>query len=136
MQDADDITKVMKFLRCKECWEKLGREIKYCSRYEAFHVRHHLINIFDHSECQKSDWKPSHKAICGKPYKVVAASDSVLAPSYFTPIVGPAVAGFERSTALSYLISQICLRPSADYLIKPTLESEIAIDFGEPEVKK
>ncbi|KAJ7127681.1 hypothetical protein C8R44DRAFT_733119 [Mycena epipterygia] len=125
MHGAVDVTKEMKFQRCRECWEKLGREIKYCSR-----------------ECQKSDWKPNHKAICGKPFdfdmvdKIAAASDSAPVPTCFTPVVGPAVAGFKRSTGLSYIISRTCLRPLADYLIMPTLETEIAVDFLDAEVKK
>lgn len=44
-------------------------------------------------------------------------------------VVGPAVAGFTRSTALSYLISQLCLRPEADYLIMPTPTTDQVIDF-------
>ncbi|KAJ7455779.1 hypothetical protein FB451DRAFT_1277414 [Mycena latifolia] len=122
MYQVVDIPKEQQFLRCGPCWKMLQREVKYCSR-----------------ECQKEDWKPNHKAICGKPLdfdtmtKIAAPATSP--PSRFTPVVGPAVAGFTRSTALSYLISQLCLRPEADYLIMPTPRTEEIIDFVDPQAK-
>ncbi|KAJ7861664.1 hypothetical protein B0H14DRAFT_3616437 [Mycena olivaceomarginata] len=40
----------VKFSRCKSCFEKMQRQVLYCS-----------------GACQKADWKLRHKAICGKP---------------------------------------------------------------------
>ncbi|KAJ6524852.1 hypothetical protein DFH09DRAFT_1189079 [Mycena vulgaris] len=123
MYDAVDIPKERKFLRCKECWVTFKREIKYCSR-----------------ECQKADWKPNHKAICGKPLDFDTV-DKIAAPakpppSRFTPVVGPAISGFTRATALTYIVSQICLRqPEADYLIMPTPHTESVVDFVDAEAK-
>ncbi|KAJ7708509.1 hypothetical protein B0H16DRAFT_1632591 [Mycena metata] len=113
MYRAVDIPKEQKFLRCGPCWKTLLREVKYCSR-----------------ECQKEDWKPNHKAICGKPLDFdTMAKIATPATSPPSSVVGPAVAGFTRSTALSYLISQLCLRPEADYLIMPTPTTDQVIDF-------
>ncbi|KAJ7141752.1 hypothetical protein C8R43DRAFT_587587 [Mycena crocata] len=122
MYDPAEIPKEKKFLRCKECWDMFAREVKYCSQ-----------------ECQKADWKPNHKAICGKPldFDTVAkiAAPAAPAPTRFTRVVGPAKPGFTRSTALSYIVSQLCLRPEADYLIMPTPLSETVVDFVDPEAK-
>ncbi|KAJ7455747.1 hypothetical protein FB451DRAFT_1564787 [Mycena latifolia] len=122
MYRAVDLPKEQQFLRCGQCWNTLQREVKYCSR-----------------ECQKEDWKPNHKAICGKPldFETMAkiAAPATPPPSRFTPVVGPAVVGFIRSTALSYLISQLGLRPEADYLIMPTPTIEQVIDFVDAEAK-
>ncbi|KAJ7018249.1 hypothetical protein C8F04DRAFT_1328447 [Mycena alexandri] len=88
------------------------------------------------AECQKEDWKPNHKAICGKPLDFdMMAKIATPATSPPSSVVGPAVAGFTRSTALSYLISQLCLRPEADYLIMPTPTTDQVIDFVDAEAK-
>ncbi|KAJ6533365.1 hypothetical protein B0H10DRAFT_2204737 [Mycena sp. CBHHK59/15] len=119
MHRNDDIPKEKQFLRCKECWTKLHREVKYCSR-----------------ECQKLDWKAGHKTVCGKPFdfdtvdKMAAPAAPV--PSRFTPVIGPAISGFKRSAALSYIVSALSLQPHADYLIMTT---ESMIDFVDDEAK-
>ncbi|KAJ7187135.1 hypothetical protein C8R46DRAFT_1058991 [Mycena filopes] len=118
-----DIPKSQKFLRCKPCWAMFAREIQYCDL-----------------QCQKADWKSNHKAICGKPldFETVAriAAPAAQAPSRFFRVVGPAKDGFTRSTALTYVISQLCLRPESDYLIT-TLNpyTETVVDFVNAEVK-
>ncbi|KAJ7633200.1 hypothetical protein FB45DRAFT_1148774, partial [Roridomyces roridus] len=38
-----------KYPRCRRCWDKMQREVLYCS-----------------SECQKIDWKAGHKKECGR----------------------------------------------------------------------
>ncbi|KAJ7455734.1 hypothetical protein FB451DRAFT_1277306 [Mycena latifolia] len=99
MDTAAEVPKDKQFLRCKQCWITFKREVKYCDR-----------------ECQKADWKPNHRAICGKPLNF----DTINEIARATPIsirFAPAAPGFTRSTALSYLISQLCHMPAADYMI-------------------
>ncbi|KAJ7283177.1 hypothetical protein C8J57DRAFT_1291666 [Mycena rebaudengoi] len=116
MHGNNDIPEEKQFLRCKDCWMKLQREVKYCDR-----------------ECQRLDWKPSHKAICGKPFDFntieTLATPAAAPPSRFSPIVGPATGGFVRSTALLYMISQLSLRPNADYLVMHAPTEDTEIDF-------
>ncbi|KAJ6617413.1 hypothetical protein B0H10DRAFT_2033296 [Mycena sp. CBHHK59/15] len=47
-----------RYMRCKPCMENVSRQIYYCSR-----------------QCQREDYKPRHKRICGKPLTV---KDSVM----------------------------------------------------------
>ncbi|KAJ6537513.1 hypothetical protein DFH09DRAFT_1400255 [Mycena vulgaris] len=84
-----------------------------------------------------ADWK-NHKGICGKPFNFDTvhkiAPPAAAAAAQVNPVVGPAIAGFSRSTALSYLLLSLAHRP-ADYLIMPGLETESLIDFIDTEAK-
>ncbi|KAJ7124011.1 hypothetical protein C8R43DRAFT_1111829 [Mycena crocata] len=52
----------IRFDQCKACSEKAQREVRYCS-----------------VECQRKDWKPRHKIMCGKPLDIATVSKSTLA---------------------------------------------------------
>ncbi|KAJ6594670.1 hypothetical protein B0H19DRAFT_67869 [Mycena capillaripes] len=138
LHDWTDIPKGKVFLRCKDCWEKQHREVKYCSR-----------------ECQKADWKPNHKAICGKPLDFNTAAGLATSSSSLiirrngvkltTPVIGPATPGFERSLNLSYHISELGVFRDSDYIFMPSPETiemdpEIVghyhIQFPDPEFKR
>ncbi|KAF7357992.1 MYND-type domain-containing protein [Mycena venus] len=129
-----DIPKGKVLLRCKDCWEKQHREVKYCSR-----------------ECQKADWKSAHKVVCGKPFDFdiaaeLATSSNPTLPVVranrikFTPVIGPAKAGFERSISLNNQISELGCFTNSDYILMPTPESVFNPDnhviFPNPELKK
>ncbi|KAK7002202.1 MYND-type domain-containing protein [Favolaschia claudopus] len=103
----------VKFPRCSRCFEKMNRQVLYCSR-----------------ECQVADWSAGHKTICGKPLNFDIASQPVehpvLGPSAPSPSrIGPPQNGFKRSLALSAQIAQLNLKPEVDYfLYTPTSNAE------------
>ncbi|KAJ7457888.1 hypothetical protein FB451DRAFT_590208 [Mycena latifolia] len=108
-----------KYPRCKKCWETMQREVLYCS-----------------VECQKADWKPNHKAICGKPLNFDAVANPVLArppSSLASSVIGPPVEGYKRSPALNRQITALSEVPKLDYIVKGSSNNTISIDFPDPE---
>ncbi|KAJ7684263.1 hypothetical protein DFH06DRAFT_1155145 [Mycena polygramma] len=128
-----DIPKDKVFLRCKKCWEKQHREVKYCSK-----------------DCQRVDWKSGHKAICGKPLNFdtvaeIATSNQALVSTSlpkFASVVGPAKPGFQMSLSLQLHLIQLGVHPNTDYMLLPTTlappESgrNLQLVFPEPELKR
>ncbi|KAJ7035902.1 hypothetical protein C8F04DRAFT_1233408 [Mycena alexandri] len=109
-----------KFSRCKTCWDNMQREILYCS-----------------TECQKADWKPQHKSICGKPLTFEAVSKPpppIPPPSKPAPQIGPAVGNYKRSPSLVYQIGWLNLNPKLDYVVRGVAE-ETNLDFPDPEAQ-
>ncbi|KAF5344275.1 hypothetical protein D9758_012334 [Tetrapyrgos nigripes] len=98
-----------KYQRCKPCWEKVQRIVLYCS-----------------VDCQKADWKPRHKAICGKFADSIdeairlsslpgKALNETLPPSVSQ--VGPPVDGYKRSPLLVAHIIDLNHNPDADFIV-------------------
>ncbi|KAJ7713553.1 hypothetical protein B0H16DRAFT_1899476 [Mycena metata] len=108
-----------KFRRCTKCWENMQREILYCS-----------------TECQKADWKPHHRSICGKPLTFEAASKPPpLAPRAVpVPQIGPAIGTYERSPSLVYQITWLNLNSNLDYVVRGGAE-ETTLDLPDPEAQ-
>ncbi|KAJ6509161.1 hypothetical protein C8R47DRAFT_11527 [Mycena vitilis] len=106
-----DIPKDKVFLRCKECWEKQHREVKYCSK-----------------DCQRVDWKSGHKAVCGKPLdfdtvaEIATSNQTLVSTSLpkFVSAVGPAKPGFKMSISLQVHLIQLSVNPNTDYMLLPT----------------
>ncbi|KAJ7762603.1 hypothetical protein B0H16DRAFT_1529383 [Mycena metata] len=100
-KSADDDS--VKFPRCKRCFDKLQRQVVYCSR-----------------ACQMADWKLRHRAVCGKPLDFETASQvfehPVSAPSSHSRI-GPPVDGYKRSLALALQVTELNLHPTVDYCL-------------------
>ncbi|KAJ6595423.1 hypothetical protein B0H10DRAFT_2089845 [Mycena sp. CBHHK59/15] len=110
-----------KYPRCKECWVKMQREVLYCS-----------------VECQKADWKPNHKAICGKPLDFEAVTKTIPAPrSVPAGQVGPPVQGYKRSPVLLYHIDLLNQGHNLkyDYIISASLDDPVCLDFPDPEAQ-
>ncbi|KAJ6524853.1 hypothetical protein DFH09DRAFT_1286267 [Mycena vulgaris] len=127
---------------------RVPREVEPRRRGEAMlpdHVGHpdrtHMyflgLQVLRIPLAKTADWK-NHKGICGKPFDFDTvhkiAPPAAAAAAQVNPVVGPAIAGFSRSTALSYLLLSLAHRP-ADYLIMPGLETESLIDFIDAEAK-
>ncbi|KAJ7734875.1 hypothetical protein B0H16DRAFT_1892419 [Mycena metata] len=109
-----------KLLRCKRCWETTQREILYCS-----------------AECQKADWKPHHKAICGKPHTF----EGVSKPAPMVPLpprqpqIGVAVGDYKRSPSLIYQVLKLNALPELDYIIRRVPGDETNLRLGDGEVR-
>ncbi|KAJ7166146.1 hypothetical protein C8R46DRAFT_1275905 [Mycena filopes] len=111
----------VKFARCKSCWEKMQREILYCS-----------------VECQTADWKPHHKAICGKPLTFEAVSKPPpLAPRTtptVVPQIGPPIGNYKRSRRLASQVAWLNANPKVDYaLTEVPGHLPTNLDFPDPE---
>jgi hypothetical protein len=88
-----------------------------------------------HRKCQKADWTPRHKAICGKKITFEGARASAVGPqpaSFFPedPIschlmIGPAKPGYKRSLALIHQIDLInSENTGVDYYLFPVDSSK------------
>ncbi|KAL0565534.1 hypothetical protein V5O48_016489 [Marasmius crinis-equi] len=90
-----------KFKRCAKCYDQQKRVWSYCSK-----------------ACQLKDWKPNHKAICGKPITAETAQQAFVArkPSNAPDSrqVGPPRDGFRRSPALVEHVHKLNLTPKVD----------------------
>ncbi|KAJ7034067.1 hypothetical protein C8F04DRAFT_601439 [Mycena alexandri] len=108
-----------KFSRCKRCWDDMKREVLYCS-----------------GACQTADWKPNHKAICGKPLSFETASTRKYTPSEnFAPVIGPPIGSYKRSPSLVYQTNLLSRNPKADYVISDSLKEPVFMDFPDPETQ-
>ncbi|KAJ7174122.1 hypothetical protein C8R43DRAFT_977139 [Mycena crocata] len=81
----------VRFSLCQACSEKAQREFRYCS-----------------VECQRKDWKPRHKVMCGKPLDIETVSKAIadsLEPTdaavHATEYIGSPADGFKRSEFLA-----------------------------------
>ncbi|KAL0576164.1 hypothetical protein V5O48_005805 [Marasmius crinis-equi] len=111
-----------KFMRCQACWEKQQRDWKYCSKYVsptpalAFRLVHQSTR-----DCQKEDWKPHHKAFCGKPLTAETALQSAppLEPEDVPEAlqVGPTRKGYRRSPSLIHHVYRLNSNPDADIFL-------------------
>ncbi|KAF8181707.1 hypothetical protein K438DRAFT_1767787 [Mycena galopus ATCC 62051] len=105
-----------KFSRCSKCFDKMQRQVRYCSR-----------------TCQKADWDLRHKAICGKPLDFETATRSVEHPisasNSETPI-GPPVNGYKRSLALTTQVTALNRNPTVDYQLYDVDKDPVNITFG------
>ncbi|KAK6977606.1 MYND-type domain-containing protein [Favolaschia claudopus] len=130
--NESSVPKKATLLRCRNCWDKQRREIKYCSK-----------------ECQKADWKSGHKAVCGNPLNfdlvdemAASSSTALIRPptSKYVPIVGPAKPGFERSMSLDHQIARLSVHSHLDYVLIPFTEAQLDpqyhILFPESEMKR
>ncbi|KAJ7831711.1 hypothetical protein B0H14DRAFT_2804360 [Mycena olivaceomarginata] len=133
-----------KFPRCQKCWDKMQREVLYCSK-----------------ECQTADWKSGHKAMCGKPLTFDAVSKPKLtrprapdemrdempdeirrvasAPAGVASVpaalsIGAATGSYKRSPSLITQIQRLNKFPNIDYFITDAEEC-IQMDFPDPEAQ-
>ncbi|KAK7002206.1 MYND-type domain-containing protein [Favolaschia claudopus] len=114
----------VKFPRCSRCFEKMNRQVLYCSR-----------------ECQAADWSAGHKTVCGKPLNFDIASQPVehpvLGPSATSPSrIGPTQNGFKRSLALSAQIAQLNLDPEVDYYLYNLTGEEEGWQILDPTIRE
>lgn len=127
------------FMVCNACRNAVGRRIYYCSKFVR--INHPDCGVADDfgRECQRNDWKPRHKFICGK--KMTLEGANVTAPlplpalgsrqpkkdplGLFETII-PAKPGYRRSPALLYQIfllnSQNDPEQEASYFFMPSSE--------------
>ncbi|KAJ6497968.1 hypothetical protein C8R47DRAFT_1260782 [Mycena vitilis] len=104
-----------KFRRCKLCFDKLQRQVLYCS-----------------ADCQKADRNLRHKAICGKPYDFETAAQVMEHPinadtSHMR--IGPPVDGYKRSIALIAQVTALNLCPTVDYQLYDAAGDPVNIVF-------
>ncbi|KAJ7127306.1 hypothetical protein C8R43DRAFT_700353 [Mycena crocata] len=95
----------VRFAHCKACAEKVQREFRYCS-----------------VECQRKDWKPRHKVMCGKPLDTETISQVITtfltpteAPVHAAEYIGAPIGGFQRSEYLSGHVAWLNNHPETDY---------------------
>ncbi|KAJ7656786.1 hypothetical protein DFH06DRAFT_1198572 [Mycena polygramma] len=102
----------VKFSRCRPCAEKAKREVLYCS-----------------TQCQKNDWKPRHKATCGKPLDFETISRAIPHPTELSlrdaaERIGPPVAAYKRPLALVAQVSWLNLNPAFNYNLNTVDDQE------------
>jgi hypothetical protein len=123
------------FMCCAICRQKMNRKIFYCSKLvSVLPIDYVKFYHCDDRECQKEDWKPRHKLVCGKhltvrdaeatavpPLGAAHTADAPRAPVQ-VEIIGPVVGGFKRSPALRFQINNITYAANKiDYiLVNPT----------------
>ncbi|KAJ7034047.1 hypothetical protein C8F04DRAFT_601211 [Mycena alexandri] len=106
----------VKFSRCKTCFEKLQRQVMYCSR-----------------ACQTADWKLRHKAVCGKPIDFDTASqvfEHPISAQGSQSRIGPPVDGYKRSLALALQVTELNQHPTVDYHLYDGDGKLLRFDFG------
>ncbi|KAJ7239164.1 hypothetical protein B0H12DRAFT_1136304 [Mycena haematopus] len=106
----------VKFSRCKQCFEKMQRQVLYCS-----------------AACQKADWKLRHKAVCGKALDFETVSRPVENPicAQTAPTrIGLPINGYKRSLALTAQVTALNMNPSVDYQLYDANNQAVNIDFG------
>ncbi|KAF7376842.1 Condensin complex subunit 2 [Mycena sanguinolenta] len=106
----------LKFPRCKTCFEKMQRQVLYCS-----------------ATCQKADWKLRHKAVCGKSLDFETVSRPVENPATASTAdtrIGPPVNGYKRSLALIAQVTALNRNPTFDYILYDANNQPKPIDFG------
>ncbi|KAJ7633227.1 hypothetical protein FB45DRAFT_1058174 [Roridomyces roridus] len=108
----------IRYPRCKQCWDEVGREVTYCS-----------------SKCQKVDWKAGHKKECGRLLHLEDLATSAPEQQSVTPQIGPPLPGFKRSGTLIFQVSELNrLSPEYDYII--FLEYErVYVSFQHPSIR-
>ncbi|KAJ7633401.1 hypothetical protein DFH06DRAFT_691584 [Mycena polygramma] len=107
----------VKFARCKVCFDKLQRQVLYCS-----------------ATCQRADWKLRHKAVCGKPFDFETAARVVEHPTAVVAShtrIGPPMDGFKRSIALTAQVTILNQNPTIDYRLYNANHEYVDVDFGE-----
>ncbi|KAJ7301634.1 hypothetical protein DFH08DRAFT_906568 [Mycena albidolilacea] len=107
----------VKSSRCKSCFEKMQRQVLYCS-----------------GACQKADWRLRHKAICGKPLDFDTVSWAVEHPLSASTsdmrTIGPPIDGYKRSLALTAQVTALNMNPTVDYRLYDTHNAPVDIDLG------
>ncbi|KAJ6456508.1 hypothetical protein C8R45DRAFT_580140 [Mycena sanguinolenta] len=105
----------VRFSRCKTCFEKMQRQVLYCS-----------------ATCQKADWKLRHKAVCGKALDFETVSRPVENPATASTHarIGPPVNGYKRSLALIAQVTALNRNPTVDYILYDANNQVLKIDFG------
>ncbi|KAJ7575986.1 hypothetical protein C8J56DRAFT_406710 [Mycena floridula] len=111
---------VESFMRCARCKTNVHRNIFYCSK-----------------ECQRKDWMPRHKLICGKEISVEIAQSQLdiitFAPfpepkraegmvddaEFLCEPIGAAVGGYRRTLYLVFQIHALNTNLEDDYLLFP-----------------
>ncbi|KAJ7121974.1 hypothetical protein C8R43DRAFT_1136254 [Mycena crocata] len=102
-----------KFSRCKSCWDKMCRQVLYCS-----------------GPCQKADWRQHHKAACGKPLDFETASKPVDLDANAHRI-GLPVNGYKRSLPLVSQVSELNTHNITGYrLYNDAHSAYVDINFG------
>ncbi|KAJ7910897.1 hypothetical protein B0H13DRAFT_2010874 [Mycena leptocephala] len=107
----------VKFMRCKPCFEKMRRQVVYCSR-----------------TCQTADWKLHHKAVCGKPIDFDTATKVIEHPTNHGPMshmrIGLPINGYKRSIPLTAQVTALNMYPTVDYHIEAPDGEKLTLDFG------
>ncbi|KAJ6456437.1 hypothetical protein C8R45DRAFT_578333 [Mycena sanguinolenta] len=106
----------VKFSRCKPCFEKMERQVLYCS-----------------ATCQKADWKLRHKGVCGKALDFESVSQPMGNPASASTAdtrIGPAANGYKRSLALIAQVSALNSNPTVDYFLYDANNQPLNIDLG------
>ncbi|KAJ7189167.1 hypothetical protein C8R46DRAFT_1244731 [Mycena filopes] len=114
-----------RFAQCTACAVKAKRVFRYCS-----------------VECQRKDWNPRHKRMCGKPLdlKTLDAihssfTDVASAPIQATQYIGDPVGGFKRPAGLNGLIAWFNLHPDVAYRLTDVDNVEGDLRMPEPLIR-
>jgi len=125
------------FLECVACRTQVRRRVLYCSKL-----------------CQKQDWKPRHRDICGKLLTLETARSTAVSAlihdedptiydiSHPNMQIGPPCDGFIRPPALKYLVHHInALHTSqpdlhAEYILFARSGQLIGINIHNPDLRR
>ncbi|KAJ7480750.1 hypothetical protein FB451DRAFT_1556292 [Mycena latifolia] len=108
----------VKFSQCKRCMENVGREVTYCSQ-----------------TCQRADWKPRHKAICGKIPDFETVTKVVPHPTELVNAaerIGPPVNGYKRPLLLISQVTSLNEQPDFDYILFNPQKASVPLKMGGP----
>lgn len=128
------------FMVCNACRNAVNRMIYYCSKCVCVDHPSHDIADYCDRECQRNDWRPRHKLICGKKMSLADANTmtaTLPAPGsgsekhrrgLFAKIV-PARPGYKRSPALLHQIALLNsdTDPEASYFFMPSFDNLSAV---------
>ncbi|KAJ7149689.1 hypothetical protein C8R46DRAFT_1198687 [Mycena filopes] len=124
-QDCDQVEPSdgsVKFNVCQPCRTEAHRVISYCS-----------------VECQRKDWKPRHKRMCGKPLELKTLTDLhssftdvANAPIHATEFIGDPIGGFDRSARLNVQVAWLNLNTDVAFRLVDAERVEGSLRISDP----
>ncbi|KAJ7502598.1 hypothetical protein B0H11DRAFT_1989279 [Mycena galericulata] len=116
-QEPSDSDGSAKFSRCKPCFDKMKRQVLYCS-----------------AKCQNTDRKLRHKSMCRRPLDFDTVSNPIVPTSslpYADKHIGLPVDGYKRSIALVSQVTQLNESPTVDYYLYDSDNKLVPFNCGE-----